>query len=526
MTIVNPLVTTNLLVQASSTTGRPEERQNNLRIEQIVQATVVEGGLDRALLELKHQRIQIQTEQELQTGQQLELQVLETHPRLAFKIINSSFDSRFASLLPLLAKPFDWGSLLSHIQQKVPSESGLSKVLGRQLAPLLRPVADLPADQLTSVVVMLGQMRQSKDLFSVANGPALATAFDQVLKVLDRHVEALDLPQKLRVMATQIRQQPELMRQFVATEQERISHLLTRIEQPEHPLQPHQARQLAAELKTLLVTNPAPLPQELTQTTRELTALISRPSPAGLKFSPALLGHLQKMVQELQTAVDSKPAWPQDLQQVVQHVLAVMRPLMAGPENQIQPEKLGLLGQLFGLNLEAELVRGRTRDALHSLKLALLDGREQLGSRGEEALHRIELFQVCRVRLAEQNLFFVPLPFPILEEGFLLVQDEGQQQGQPKEKSDKSRMSVHLRLSALGSLRIDVLTESSGVLLRVACEDSQRADFLKSLSDELQERLHEVPVRGITFTIGVDSPATALIEKIIPATRGMFDARV
>ncbi len=523
---MNPLISTNLVVQATATSGRAEERQHSLRVEQIVQATVVEGGLDRALLELKHQRFQILTEQELQTGQQLEMQVLTTHPRLSFKILADPLDSRFATLLPLLAKPFDWSGLLQRLQVKEgPQPEPMRQVL-EQLSSMMRPVADLPVEELTSVAVTLGQLRQSDALFAVVNGPALATAFDRVLTVLSRRVEALDLPQQLKVMAMQIRQQPELMRQFMAVEQERIAGLLTELEQPPQPLQPQQARQLAAELKTLLSARQAVLPQSLKSTTQDLKILLNRPPVEDLELSPALLGHLKKLVVQLEIAAAAKPVWPQELQQVVRQVLNVMQPLVGGPELIVRGEHLGMLSQLFGLNLEAELLRGRTREALSSLKLALLGEGESLGPKGEEALQRLELFQVSRVRLAEQNLFFIPLPFSFLEEGFLLVEEQGQQKDQQKEDTDMVRMSLYLRLSALGSLRVDMLSESSGVLLRVACEDQSRATFLQSLCGQLKERLRDLPVRGISFTSGAKSPATELIEKIVPRSQGMLDARV
>lgn len=557
------------------TTGRPEEKQNNLRVEQIVRATVVEGGLDRAMLELRHQRFNIQTGQELQTGQQLELQVLTTHPKLSFKILTIPFESRLVTLLPLLAKSFDWNGLLQQIQQGTvmrpesakqeaqplelakqggqlpePTKPGVQppgsvkqwarqpepvRQALKQLSTLLRPVADLPADEWKAVAVTLGQLKRSEPLFSVSNGPALAAAFDRVISIFSQQIDSLDLPQQLKLMAQQLRQQPELMHQFMAVEQKRVSTLLARLEQPQQSLQPQQARQLATELKALLLARPAALsqtldrtalPQTLNRTAQDLTELLS-PSPVvNPKPSPALLGHLKSLVVQLQIAVGEKLVWPQELQQVVQQVLDTVGPLVTTPEILVQGGKLGLLAQLFGLNLEAELLRGRTREALSSLKLALLGEQKKLGPKGEEALHRIELFQVCRARLAEQNLLFVPLPLSFLEEGFLLVEGDGQQDDLQKSKNGTTQMSLHLRMSALGNLRIDMLSEPSGLLLRVACEDRHRAEFLQSLSGQLKERLKDLPIRGISFTIGAKLPVRELLEKIVPHAQGILDARV
>jgi hypothetical protein len=235
---------------------------------------------------------------------------------------------------------------------------------------------------------------------------------------------------------------------------------------------------------------------------------------------------MKGLVDQLEFAVAEKPNWPQDLRQLVQQILVAIQPIVSEPMILTQSSNLGLLSQLFGLNLEAELLRGKTKDALSSLKLALLGERTELGPKGEEALHRLELFQICRVRLAEQNQTFVPLPLPFLEEGFLLVEEHNPDDSQQDQDGESTRLSMHLRLSSLGNLRIDMLSEPSGMLLRVACEDQQRANFLQSLSDQLQEQLQGLNIRGISFTTGAESPASELLKKLLPTTHGVLDARV
>jgi hypothetical protein len=81
-------------------------------------------------------------------------------------------------------------------------------------------------------------------------------------------------------------------------------------------------------------------------------------------------------------------------------------------------------------------------------------------------------------------------------------------------------------MSALGNLRIDMLVDSSGILLRVACEDQARVEFLRAMGDQLQEQLKKASVQGISFTVGAESPARELLKKILPSAKGMLDARV
>ncbi len=539
MTIVNPLASANLVVQSAAATNRPEERQLDLRMEQIVRATVVEGGLDKVLLEMNQQRFQIVSERELQTGQQLELQVLATEPKLIFKILSQPIESRMATLLPLLSKPFDWSALLQRLSQTAivqgsssppPSQVAQNAIVTmpqviEQLGQLLQPPAELSARGLTELVVALGQLRRAEPLFATPNGPQLAAAFDQVLQTVSARLEGLDLPQQLQVMAEQIRSEPELLQSFLTHERGRVEQLLQRFEPQQQELAPRQARQLAGELKALLIRSPETMPQRLALMGQELGQLLRVPEGQSLIQTPKLLGQLQVLIEQLKIADNSRPNWPVDLQQAVSRVLLTTQPLMEEPQLFARGEKLGILSQLLGLNLEAELLRGRTREALSSLKLALLGERQQLGSEGEDALHRLELFQVCRSRFAESNQLFFPLPFPFLEEGFLLVDDDGQAED-PDRQNSKRRFSLYLRLSALGNVRVDMLQEASGLLLRIACEDQERASFLESLGDQLRERLQGGRIKGVNFTLGARAPARELIEKLVPRTKGMLDARV
>lgn len=529
MTIVNPLASSNLVVQANMATGRPEERQLDLRVEQIVQATVVEGGLDKATLELNQQRFPVQTDRQLQTGQQLKLQVLTITPDLSFKLLAESVEQRLAALLPLMTRSFDWHGLLTQLKQGAPMRSQPLQQAIEQLSQILRPPAELPQHELMEVAVALGQLRRSEPLFTGPNAPELSRVFDRVMTTFSRRIDSFELPQQLKLMALQIRQHPELMKQLAATGQEQIDTLLARIETPPLLLTPQQTRPLAAELKALL-SHSRVLPQALDVSAQKLQTLMAQDqAPAAaeeFELSPALLGQLQELGEQLEVAAKSGTSWPQELEQSVRQVLETLRPLMTPPDILEHGAQLGLLGQLFGLNLEAELLRGRTREALSGLKLALLGDREPLGNKGEEALHRLELFQVCRARLADQNQLFVPLPLAFLDEGFLLVEADRRDGGQRKPGDDVTRMSLHLRLSALGNLRIDMLAEPSGMLLRVACEDQVRAAYLQAQSERLQTRLQGLPVRGISFTAGAISPARELLQRIVPEARGMLDARV
>ncbi len=123
MTIVNPNLVANLFVQPSNQSVlAPELRQLELRIDQVVRATVVEGGLHKVLFELNDQLFKAETEAKLQVGQQLRLQVTQTQPHLEFQVLGISRPDRLAELMPLLTRSYDWGALverLPHFPPKV-----------------------------------------------------------------------------------------------------------------------------------------------------------------------------------------------------------------------------------------------------------------------------------------------------------------------------------------------------------------------------------------------------------------------
>ena len=103
----------NLFVRGTEVAGKVAEiRPQTFQLAQFVQAVVVEKGQD-AVLEILNQRYLAQGEQELQPGQKLLLQVLQTQPQLEFKVVDGAADSSLERLLPLLTRSYDWTQLAS-----------------------------------------------------------------------------------------------------------------------------------------------------------------------------------------------------------------------------------------------------------------------------------------------------------------------------------------------------------------------------------------------------------------------------
>jgi hypothetical protein len=713
MTIVNPLSASNMVVHVPDQAPRPDRSLTDLRVDQVIRATVAEGGMDKATLEMNQKQFQIQTDQPLKTGQQLSLQVLTTQPRLSFKILPAPLESRLTALLPLLAKAYDWNSLLQQQGERLQSPA-VGEAL-EQLASLMKPPVDLSARDLFTVLRRLEQVQLSLPAVTTAGTNSLRQTLSVVAATLNAMGEELDLPQQLKLLAEQIRQQPEVQAALTSKMQGRLGEMLRLLEPASSSPPTRTVEQLLANLQTALAARAAsptaaPLPpavqefvtqlHQLTQqqlkphevqgnlksliaqlsttassrerwpvevrqfvdqfqraaqagsppegptvvqliselqgalaarsatpnfahlplavrefvaqlnslsakqmpdsgttlaaareliarlqagapyrntwpveiqkfavqlnqlergnetaTPREifelLTDLRAQLSHRGSEISPAaaaplndlvallsrvssqkpvlplsLPGQMQELARLLEGVGSERSAWPAMQQQVVDQVLASMRPLLAEPDSTQLAGKLGILSQLLGLNLEAELLRGRTREALSSLKLALLDHVQDLTPKEQEALHRLELFQVCRARLADQGQLFLPLPLAFLEEGFLLIEQDDASGAKSDPADESVHMALFLRLSALGNVKIDILAEPGGLRLRVIGEDQERVDFLESLSERLRNQLQQVQVRSLSFATGVETPTRELLKKLVPDSQRFFEARI
>jgi len=191
------------------------------------------------------------------------------------------------------------------------------------------------------------------------------------------------------------------------------------------------------------------------------------------------------------------------------------------PEAPVSGQQLKEVIDRIGTNLERLLAEGKTDQAAATLKSALLEIRDQYGSKepvASQAGHlsaTIEAIQLLQVRLAQDSIFLLPLPFPFLEQGFLVVNQENPgQAGREDKKEAPTRYSLYLQLEGLGNLRIDLQQGSTGTRIFFYAQDSERTSFLSRNQDELLDLLTATTPETIRFLTGSEEPVKSLLARI------------
>jgi hypothetical protein len=208
-------------------------------------------------------------------------------------------------------------------------------------------------------------------------------------------------------------------------------------------------------------------------------------------------------------------------------LLEFFTPFRAASPETLSGNELRLLARHLGLTLEADLARGASTVEPANLKSLLLstdrsdaDNKSEIA---EQLLQKLELFQLCNLRLARQGASLLPLPLPFLDNGYLVAErDATSDQEQPPVK----KVSLYLSLQGLGDLRIDLLQESEGLFVRFTCDNGDKTRFLEEQEPELQSMLTALPLCGASYGSDQGVLATDLIRRILADGDELLDARV
>ncbi|MDK9707995.1 MAG: hypothetical protein OEL83_13185 [Desulforhopalus sp.] len=186
----------------------------------------------------------------------------------------------------------------------------------------------------------------------------------------------------------------------------------------------------------------------------------------------------------------------------------------------------------LGLNLERLLAAGDKVGAMHTLKAALLEiahhfsAAEHLAETTQKILTTLELFQIAQLHTNSPSQQIFPLPLPFVEQGYLVVEEQGKDIEGKRQKEEESRFSLHLTMADIGNLRIDFLQNPAGLYIRFHADSQETADFIAAHSDSLEAAITGIPVISLAFSSGALDPINELIRHLLPDGNSMLDTKV
>jgi hypothetical protein len=186
----------------------------------------------------------------------------------------------------------------------------------------------------------------------------------------------------------------------------------------------------------------------------------------------------------------------------------------------------------LGLQMEAKLGKGQKDEGTGSLKSALLEvihhsgESEKTEGAAKNLLATIESFQLSQLRLDQDKTLIIPLPFPFLDQGYLLIDQKQGQETEKQEGEKQLHFSLHLALSELGNIQIEFFQTIEGLWMRFNCDSQEKADFVKQFSDDLRQQLAEAPLQGLSFSGTANAPDTNLVRMLVPAGKSFLDTKV
>jgi hypothetical protein len=465
---------------------------------QFLQGVIIaQQGPHQFTLELGGQQISTQSSAPLHVGQQLDLRVTTLSPQVQLQIIPANIShQRITGALHLLGQQAatlpELASLAQQALQLPDIKTQTRETLQwftEQLTGSLRQNESAPMRSLTAQLL-------TRAAATLTSSGTAGHQFDAISRLL---TQVASLP----LTTTELRDRASSLAPLFAS-------LANAPDATHIPLTP----ELVA-----LSTLEASLPQELQSRLSQLAAQ----SPAA-----ALLLH------NLPVLFPEAPPSPQTaaIQQLVLFLADMgqaLPPVATSPKGQ----ELETVFNRLGMNLERLLAENKPDEAVRTLKHALLDLSHQLAmtekspQQADQLVKTIELYQLLQIRLANESLFFLPLPFAQFQQGYLLIDnppDQSQQTGK-KQGGHAQNIAIHLQLEGLGNLAIDIHQDDEGIALKFLAEDGERAKYLAGFRDELEQWLTTGRLDSVQFLVGAKDPTTCLLEKLVHGATGMIDTR-
>ncbi len=195
-------------------------------------------------------------------------------------------------------------------------------------------------------------------------------------------------------------------------------------------------------------------------------------------------------------------------------------------------EFLRTLFSRLGLNLESLLAQGGKEQAGQTLKAALLEiahlfqHSERISEQAGKLLATLELFQLAQLQLGQERFLIFPLPLPFLNQGYVLVEQQQEEESGEGDQAGEHSFSLHLSLTGLGHLRVVFLLNQEGLFIRFHLESKEKAAFVAGFEQQLKEALTAAPLVSVSFSDGAGDPASELVRLLFPQEQTILDTKV
>jgi len=572
---MDPTGTTNPILRIQPLTayqGSGRQQQLPFNQGQLLQGLVsAKSGANQFTIEIGGRQIQAESTAQLQVGQKLDLQVAALAPQVELQIVRSNPVNRLIGnaihLLGQQTATFPVLSDLAQTSEPLPQLSPNSKNTLQFYAANIadRAPATPPAPQNQLTVQLLSRAFEILAAQPNANTGSTYAAIGDLLQQLSQTAtlaptvaqQAGDLAPLFAQIASQ---QPsggaqvlpataaniltttgtgaELLAQanIAANGDQRIQNLLTQI----LPLlEEANTGPTYAAIGDLLqqLSQTATLAPTVAQQAGDLAPLfaqITSQQPSGGANGDQ---RIQNLLTQLLPLLEENSSLPVDhpLRQLVALLVTTENETMPSQPVQLDGSKLREVTGRLGMNMEQLLANNNREQAVQTLKYALLELSQQVPvndnshDQAEQIVKSIELYQLLQIRLASESLFFLPLPFSFLDQGYLLVNADHPQNASEENpgaaEQSAQRFELHLQLEGLGNLQIDLHQSEGGITLKFLAEDIERAKFLAGFRTELGQWLTAVDLESAQFLVGAKEPAKTLLEKIIHGATGMVDTQ-
>ena len=491
--------------------------QHNLLPQQFLQATVVSGGSTEAVLDFAGQKVPVQTEQTLASGQKLNLQVVATEPQLKLQIVADGADPALLRLVHVFDHRSDLGSKVAQLLQQrlVPTQATAnSQVSSSTINPSTTPPTNQPTTPtatptatptVTPTVTPTATLLTTANTLQSATLPTSAAATAAVsggqASTVPPAIPGITAGANGAVTA-QVVPSGAQNAEGVATSAQGAA--ATNVANASSALAANSATSASANLGAQGATQPV-LAAE-TQTTLPTSA-----PPLAAVFSAQQWQQLEQLATGLTSAMDQ-------------------------PNEKLLVNMARMLGLDFEF-LTAQKLTENNEAATHGLKgmlSSVLDNGDIASAVREQAssmTQQLESLQLCRLRLAQDGVLFLPLPLDFLEQGYVLFEQQSQQNSAEDNAAAQPSylVSINLSMAELGPIQANLLFEQQQLFVRIKCADDASATAVRQSIDELRQGLQEFNLGSVQVTTGAEDPALELLRRLQPqasADQSLFDTRV